>query len=237
MIFRLDILASIGAVILGVLAYGAGSALAQTPPAGASNVFPFTVVLSGPATARAGDTVTYSVTYDNTRPDSNVPPAFVFVFPPADVELLSASGVTGPKATVSNSAPDSVRFDFKGSGSGASQVVLRINPAFSGSLTVSFYVPGTQITLSRGSVQSFTTAVAAAETPAAPPAPPAAGDPGSTGSPATSTSSGARGLPNTGAGNAGDRSIAKEPLAVLGLAGAVVLWTGVLTASRRRCTR
>jgi hypothetical protein len=164
-------LACAGAVMASLLALSSGS-LAQAPvptptPRPPVETFPFRFVVSGPSSAQPGSQVTYRVQYERTNMKSvaNVP-AFVFNWPGQAASFVSSRVVAGPEGAMAPPMRDSVRWDYSQPvQSGAVEVILRIVPVFTGSLIVGIDVLGTGLVLPEGSVDAFTTDVAAGPAP------------------------------------------------------------------------
>lgn len=148
------------AFLAAMLIFPITAVSAQTPV----EQWPYRMVVSGPATARAGSEVTYRVEYTLIDPDAIESPAFVFNWPYQGVELVSSHVVDGPDGVMGMQTERSVRWDFSQViQSGAVEVVLELGPDASGDIGVGIYLLGTGLTLPPGSVESVTTRVEAPE--------------------------------------------------------------------------
>lgn len=188
-------------VLFAVVGPGQGITLAQTPqpsPGGRPQPqqFAYKMTVSGPAAATSGQRVTYTVQYQQIGPDT-MGLGFVLGWTLGAATYVSSSVTAGPSGTpIPDPSGSDVRWGFDGAGSGSTEIVLDVSPTFVGDLRVGFYVPGTNIVMSPGSVQDFVTHVTAAPV-------------------------NARSLPNTGQGSTdGTPGAAKGALL---LAGAVLL--------------
>ncbi len=133
-------------------------------------VWPFTYTVSGPATAYAGDQVTYRVQYrrnSSTAPDSA---GFVFNWEPAAALFVAATTVSGTQASLAEvEASDAFVEVPTTEGQGEVDITLEIKPNFAGTLTVGIDVRGTGITMPADSVDVARTAVSAPSPRTSPP--------------------------------------------------------------------
>ena len=126
-------------------------------------VWPFLNVISGPAAAYSGGSVTYRVDYQRLQ-NSNAPgQTLVFGWTTKASSFVSASAVSGSEATVEFQADGQAFISVAAtSGQGSVEVTLRLNSDFIGTFTIGFDVQGTGIAYPEGTVHVVNTVVTAA---------------------------------------------------------------------------
>jgi hypothetical protein len=131
-------------------------------------LFPFRVIISGPASASNGEDITYVVEYQRVSPLNGTGRGIVITYnevkssvpPQPAATLVSVKAVLGaPPINLVPQVPGfSENCEFVGD-TGTLQIVVRPTIGFAGPLTVGFYVKGTSIELPTGSVSEVTTRV------------------------------------------------------------------------------
>jgi hypothetical protein len=126
-------------------------------------IWPVRYILSGSASARPGDLVSYRVDYEWVA-DAKLGMTFTLLWTEGAASLVSLTTLSGPEAKIVQ--PEKRQMDVvfpDAAGPGIVQVTLRLVPDFVGILRVGIEVRGSSITMPEGSVLGVLTSV----TPAA----------------------------------------------------------------------
>jgi hypothetical protein len=134
-----------------------------TPLPDGDQLFPYRIVLSGPAQARPGEEVTYRLEYERVSegPGGEIVLEYGGTPSAPGVSLTSIHAVDGPGfADLGAQLPgSSERIALEGD-AGALEVTIRLHPDFVGDAVLSFYVPGTTILEPPGTIAYVHTEVA-----------------------------------------------------------------------------
>ncbi len=142
----------------------AASTVATEPGVMPTAVFPYRVILSGPAQAHSGDEVTYDIQYEcvsqlaKTCKPGGV--GIVVEWPPADATYVSSD----PPSTDSGAKGKYATFPLAGPG-GIIHLTINVSAGFTGPLWVQLGPPGRPFTVPEGSVGEVVTTVLDAPTP------------------------------------------------------------------------